>query len=130
MKKLAIAVAMVLGVVGAADAAMLCKNSIGQEIRYQKGFPKPELLKNDSGDSFKDEPKAFDVSKDVLCYVSHWTYLRAIDMGLPAVTGISTAPGAEVGLIYRGDMAKFLLENLPAYDGNPATKQDAFDRKP
>lgn len=133
MKKLFAAMIAVAAVAVAApaSAALLCKNSIGQEIRWQAGWPKPVLLANDSGDAFKSEAKDFDVSKDVLCFVSNYAYVLATQIpGLPYIPGIP-APGTNVpGVIYRGDLAKFLLENLPGMIGQYAIKQDAFDRKP
>jgi hypothetical protein len=128
MKKLALAVALGLSVVGVADAALLCKNDIGQEIRWQLGWPKPVLLANGNGESFKDDPKDFDVSKDLICFVNSHAYVRSKETGLPTVE--VDYLDINQGVIYRGAMAQFLLENLPALDVKPATKQDFFDRKP
>ena len=129
MKLVALAVAMAFA--GSASAALYCKNEKLQELRWQAGWPTP-ILKN--GKDEKKVPVEFDLRADrkVICFVNGplLTNILPLIQGLPQVPGIVTAPGNGDGLIFRGDLARFLIDNLPAVTGAPSTMDDYETAKP
>ncbi len=71
-------------------------------------------------------------NRDVVCFVNDYLLTHYLPMltGVPQVPGIPSSSPDGDGLMYRGDMARFLVDNLPAVVGNPATKEDYDDAKP
>lgn len=129
MKLVALAVAMAFA--GSASAAMYCKNEKGHQLVWKVGMLTP-ILKN--GRDPNKVPVDFDLraERDVMCFVNGpllTTFLPSIQ-GIPQISGIVSAPGNGDGLIFRGDMARFLIDNLPALSGAPATMEDYETAKP
>jgi hypothetical protein len=129
MKKIltAVAVAASLAFAGASNAALFCKNDLGQTLTWKSGDPKPVLIVY-SAYNYR-LPPGFDVSakRDVVCFLNSYlltTVTPAEVIGIPYINGIASSGPDGDGIVYRGDQAKWLIENLPAVSGLPATKED------
>lgn len=108
---------------GAADAALHCKNDLGQALLWQVNQARPDTT-----------PGAFDISgpRQVVCIVSSYAYFQLLPQitGIPNIAGIPSEGVNGDGIIYRGDLARFLIENLPATNSRPATKAQYDAAKP
>lgn len=122
MKKLLLAAVLGLGVVGGADAALYCKDQDNKTIFWQAGDAKPVT------DGVMGH---FDVRKDVVCFVSSYANYQLLKQfsGIPYMEVVGGGLNAD-GLIYRGDLARFIIENLPAANGQATTKAQYDAAKP
>ena len=120
MKRKLIVAAICTLIAAPASASLYCKNDRGQAFVWQTGNARPNV-----------ENYAFDIrpNRTVICYIA--AYAAAVLLprieGLPIVPGIPQGGGA--GAIYRGDFARFIIENLPSAEGNFPNKPayDALD---
>lgn len=104
----AICIAAALSVSTAAHAGLWCKNDVGQVLEWYTGqswHPAP------TGDF------AHSSARDVICFVRGTTYKDIAGVGLPYVGGLPI----QGGMIYRGEAARWLVDNLGALYGTPAT---------
>jgi hypothetical protein len=115
---------------GAANAALWCKNSDGEQFKWSIGDPRPVDSAN-----FKTSigwPPVFNHKNDtdVVCFVNGKLYLDLRDnvtgiRGFPVQGAIpnpypGTGDGKGPGTVYRGDAARWLIDNLPTSYGQYA----------
>lgn len=113
--KRTIALATLIALSAPASASLFCKNDLGQSMEWKWGHARPNIA-----------PAAFDVRlpRAVVCLVNGFALTHGIPQtGLqrvPVISDDSTAPG----IVYRSRDAVWLIENLPALSGAPATVAD------
>lgn len=98
-----------------ADASLFCKNDLGQSLEWKWGHPRPNIA-----------PAVFDVRppRNIICFVNGFALTQGIPQTslqrVPVISQDSSAPG----VIYRSRDAIWLIDNLPALSGQPATVAD------
>ena len=103
-----ICIAAALSIPVAAQAGIWCKNDVGQALEWHTG----EAWHPTAGGDF-----AHSSAHNVICYVSGKTYKDLAGAGLPYIDGLAVGSG----IIYRGEAARWLVDNLGALYGTPAT---------
>jgi hypothetical protein len=130
-KKLAIAGALIC-FTSAANAALWCKNSDGEEYKWRIGDPRPVNSANFKTDIGSPPVFKTDETTNVVCLVNAELYRQLRDnvigiRGFPVQASIPNDPasmtgGEGAGVVYRGDMARWLIDNLPSSYGQYANK--------
>ena len=130
MKRTILAVALIT-MAGVANAALWCKNDNNETYKWSIGDPRPADSAN-----FKmsaDQP-VFDTTGNVVCFLNAQLYrdvaantigIRGIPVqaAIPPNLVSETALGEDsAGTVYRGDMARWLIDNLPSSYGQYATR--------
>lgn len=120
----AVAVALTLGFAINANAGLFCKNSVGQTYEWHIGESRPvnsNLMKKEDFDTG-------DVG--IVCILNAQTY-RDVAAGTIGIRGFPVQSSVNTdavrgpdgsGTIYRGEAARWLVDNLPSSYGDPATK--------
>lgn len=112
MQRILIAVATML-VVGVANAGLWCKNSNGETLGWQIAQPRPANM------------ATFGNAEEVVCMVNAQIYrdLASGALGFrdfpvqAAIPGTLVAGPTGNGAIYRGNWARWLIDNLPSSYG-------------
>ena len=112
MKRLILAAA-VMAMASAANAGLWCKNSDGDTLVWKAADPRPANM------------AAFGNAENVVCMVNAQIYrdISAGALGLRDFPVQANTPSALVagptgaGAIYRGNWARWLIDNLPAAYG-------------
>lgn len=120
LKLIALAVVSLFSV--NASAALYCKDDHGKSIFWQAGDAKP--VTDGAGSHF-------DVRRDIVCFVNSYAEYQILKQftGIPYLEVVGSGLNAD-GLIYRGSMARFIVENLPAGNGQPTTKAQYDSAQP
>lgn len=132
MKKLAVAVSLLFGVVGAANAGFYCSvtnaacdapaKAPNPQCQAVQGtnYANDKHLEWHFGLPFPDTTPFKYESQDVVCFVDGGLLRDA----LPNIGGLTKMPslspgavGGGPGLVYRGDEARWLIDNLRNYPG-------------
>lgn len=152
MKKLisAVAVAALLGVAGTANAGFYCSVSnaeckvaaVGKvelpncQARTGSNYANSKFLEWHWGLEFPDTTPFNYEQSDVVCFVDNYMYTNVVAQiqGFPKVPVLMNQKS--VGLVYRGDDARFLIDNLrsipygtdngPANAATPVQRTDFF----
>lgn len=125
MKKTILAVAL-LAFAGAANAGLWCKNSKGETYEWHIGQARPVDSANFK--TSNDHP-VFSTKDNVVCILNGALYRNVRD-GVANINGFPTQDsvpdeltvdpnrgGQGGGTIYRGDAARWLIDNLPSSYG-------------
>lgn len=135
MKKSILAVALMFGFVSAANAGFYCKLNEGQSFCAQAEHKAEQqcnantgtsranqfVLEWHWGDQFPDTTPFKYESKDVVCFIDAGLLYTVMDQVWGGVTRIPSleygltqkyGSGPKVGVIHRGDEARFLIDNL------------------
>ncbi len=112
MKRAILAVA-VMAAASAAQAGLWCRNSNGETLGWQIAQPRPANM------------ATFGNAEDVVCIVNAQMYrdLASGALGLrdfpvqAAIPGTLVAGPQGAGAIYRGNWARWLIDNLPSSYG-------------
>lgn len=122
MKK-ALALALALAFAGTANAGLYCKlegYSSGLPAGTGISFANSKALEWHWGQAFPSTASFDYVGKDVVCFVDGGMLYNVVSQigGIPHVRSLEdgttqgTGSGPQVGVIYRGDIARFLIDNL------------------
>lgn len=139
MKKLAVAVALMFGVVGASEAGVYCKNEKGQTYEWHIGWERPaesaNFSKEGNGNNGHQKPWfEHGLDRNVICFVNAETYRNLwLLRGLKYIQNMDTDAVAGRdgdGILYRGDEARFIIDNLPTVYGDYTTKAYYNDANP
>ena len=130
MKRTILAVALIT-MAGVANAALWCKNEAGETYKWSIGTPRPANSANFK--MFPSQP-VFDTTGNVVCFLNAQLYrdVAANTIGIRGVPVQAAIPPNLVsetelgeqsaGTVYRGDMARWLIDNLPSSYGEYATR--------
>lgn len=114
-----------------ANAALWCKNDDGETYKWRMSDPRPVESAN-----FKTSPEhpVFKTSGNVVCFLNGQLYRDVASnvLGIRGFPVLASIPfdlvegvnlGADsAGVVYRGDDARWLIDNLPSAYGQYATK--------
>ncbi len=130
MNRTILAVAL-MGVIGSANAALWCKNEAGETYKWSIGTPRPANSANFK--MFPSQP-VFNTTGNVVCFLNAQLYrdVAANTIGIrgvpvqaaipPDLVSETTYAEQSAGTVYRGDMARWLIDNLPSSYGEYATR--------
>ncbi len=130
MNRTILAVAL-MGVIGSANAALWCKNEAGETYKWSIDTPRPANSANFK--MFPSQP-VFDTTGNVVCFLNAQLYrdVAANTIGIrgvpvqaaipPDLVSETTYAEQSAGTVYRGDMARWLIDNLPSSYGEYATR--------
>lgn len=128
MKRTILAIATAL-FVGSASAGLWCKNDEGQTYHWQRDWPRPVESANFKMPSLP----IFSTKGDVVCFLDGQLYRDVANnaIGIRGVPVQAAIPqdlvnhplygNQTAGTVYRGDMARWLIDNLPSSYGQYAT---------
>lgn len=131
MNRTILAIAL-MGVIGSANAALWCKNEAGETYKWSIGTPRPANSANFK--MFPSQP-IFDTTGNVVCFLNAQLYrdVAANTIGIrgvpvqaaipPDLVSETTYAEQSAGTVYRGDMARWLIDNLPSSYGEYATRE-------
>ncbi len=130
MKRTILAVALIT-MAGVANAALWCKNEAGETYKWSIDTPRPANSANFK--MFPSQP-VFDTTGNVVCFLNAQLYrdVAANTIGIrgvpvqaaipPDLVSETTYAEQSAGTVYRGDMARWLIDNLPSSYGEYATR--------
>lgn len=117
-----------------ANAALWCKNDEGQTYKWRINDPRPVDSANFKNQNHLWPAPIFNTQGNVVCFLNGQLYrdVASNTLGIRGFPVLASIPfdlvegvnlgDNSAGVVYRGDQARWLIDNLPSAYGQYATK--------